>query len=184
MTSRNCWHRSLRTPGREQSCTTACARCVSAANSSPSLKNIRRDIPKMPRRFVSVTVSRLRSHTLHLQVREASWLSLSRSFVTVITKRENRRDGYCSAQTPLSSVSSSSVSSLARASCAYTSTSFYGVIVVGNGGGSVACCDFSHYSSSRMCGGVAWDWSMCLQGAGGRWRGSAQRAGQREFFLW
>lgn len=42
----------------------------------------------MPRRFVSVTVSRLRSHTLHLQVREASWLSLKRSFVTVITKRK------------------------------------------------------------------------------------------------
>ena len=68
--------------------------------------------------------------------------------------------------------------------CIHVNLVFYGVIVVGNGGGSVACCDFSYCSSSRMCGGVAWDWSMCLQGAGRRWRGSAQRAGQREFFPW
>ncbi len=81
----------------------------------------------MPRRFVSVIVSRLRSHTLHLQVREASWLSLKRSFAVDHKTREpqeNRRDGYLFRATPLSSVSSSSVSSLARASCAYTLTSF------------------------------------------------------------
>ena len=33
-------------------------------------------------------IDALQRHTLHLQVREASWLSLNRSFVTVITKRK------------------------------------------------------------------------------------------------
>ena len=160
MTSRNCWHRSLRTPGREQSCTTACARCVSAANSSPSLKNIRRDIPKMPRRFVSVTVSRLRSQEPQGRVPVPRKPHCHRCH----RHRCHRwREPLVHTRQPR----------------------FYGVIVgVGNGGGSVVCCDFSHCSSSRMCGGVAWNWSVSLQGAGGRWRGSAQRAGQREFFLW
>ena len=33
-------------------------------------------------------IDALQRHTLHLQVREASWLSLNRSFAAVITKRK------------------------------------------------------------------------------------------------
>ena len=159
MTSRNCWHRSLRTPGREQSCTTACARCVSAANSSPSLKNIRRDIPKMPRRFVSVTVSRLRSQ-------EPQGRVLFRANPIVI-----------------------------------------GVIVIGVIVGASLLC--IHVNLVLWChrrwGMVAEAWFVVIfrialllacvavwRGTGacvcraqaGDGEGSAQRAGQREFFLW
>ena len=137
----------------------------------------------MPRRFVSVTVSRLRSHTLHLQVREASWLSLSRSFAVDHKTREPQgrvpvpRKPHCHRchrhrchrwREPLVHT---------------RQPRFYGVIVgVGNGGGSVVCCNFSYYSSSRMCGGVAWDWSVPLQGAGGRWRGECCVFGSENFF--
>ena len=33
-----------------------------------------------------------------------------------------------------------------------------------------------------MCGGVAWDWSVPLQGAGGRWRGECCVLGSENFF--
>ena len=113
----------------------------------------------MPRRFVSVTVSRLRSREPQGRVPVPRKPHCHRCH----RHRCHRwREPLVHTRQPR----------------------FYGVIVVGNGGGSVACCDFSHYSSSRMCGGVAWNWSVPLQGAGGRWRGSAQRAGQREFFPW
>ena len=100
----------------------------------------------MPRRFVSVTVSRLRSQEPQGRVPVPCKPHCHRCH----RHRCHRwREPLVHTRQPR----------------------FYGVIVVGNGGGSVACCDFSHCSSSRMCGGVAWDWSMCLQGAGGRWRG-------------
>ena len=126
----------------------------------------------MPRRFVSVIVSRLRSHTLHLQVREASWLSLKRSFAVDHKTREPQGRGTCSAQPHCHRCHRHRCHRWREPLVHTRQPRFYGVIVgVGNGGGSVACCDFSHYSSSRMCGGVAWNWSVSLQGAGGRWRG-------------
>lgn len=56
---------------------------------------------------------------------------------------------------------------------------FYGVIVVGNGGGSVACCDFSHCSASCMCCGVATG-LLHHPGGGGQRRDSRLQALRRE----
>ena len=112
----------------------------------------------MPRRFVSVTVSRLRSQEPQGRVPVPRKPHCHRCH----RHRCHRwREPLVHTRQPR----------------------FYGVIViVGNGGGSVACCDFSHCSSSRMCGGVAWNWSVSLQGAGGRWRGECCVLGSENFF--
>ena len=113
----------------------------------------------MPRRFVSVTVSRLRSQEPQGRVLfRANPIVIGVIVIGVIVG--------------------------ASLLCIHVNLVFMVSSSLGNGGGSVVCCDFSHCPSSRMCGGVAWDWSVSLQGAGGRWRGECPACWEaRIFFL-